>query len=117
MKEKKRKIILSMPEVEESVKKELERQRSPRRYKPPLQIRLLKQQVYTETISLWEIDGEYLEVTQTSQGKYMIYKLSEEELKVWDNYSHFSGGLHDKSANIGEKTGILTGEWGEHKGE
>lgn len=114
MKNEKRKFFLSMPEVEESVKKELKRLRSPRRYKLPLKMKLLKQQVYTEIVSVWEIDGELMEVTQTSQGKYLIYKLSEDELKTWDDYSHFSGELSDKSGNVGEETQVLTGEWGEH---
>ena len=75
---------------------------------------LLKQQIYTETVTVWKINGQLLEITQTSQGKYSIYKLSEQELQEWDNYSHFSGGLSDESANVGEKNRILTGEWGQH---
>ena len=114
MKNEKRKFFLSMPEVEESVKKQLKKLHDPRRYKLPLQIKLLKQQVYTETVSVWEIDGLLLEVTQTSQGKYMIYKLSEEELKTWDDHSHFSGGLNEQSTNVGKRADILTGELGEH---
>ena len=81
---------------------------------PLNQLVLLKQQIYTEIISVWKIGNQLLEITQKSQGKYLIYELTEEELKEWDNYSHFSGGLSNGSANVGEESRILTGEWGQH---
>ena len=77
---------------------------------PPI---LLKQQVYTEIVSVWEIDGELIEITQNTDGKYLMYKLSEDEFKEWDSYSHITLGL-DKCAKIGEKSEILKGEWGQH---
>ena len=82
-----------------------------------MNIKLLKQQIYTEIVSVWEINGQFIETTQTSQGKYFIYKISEKEVKDWDKYSHFTGELNDKCANVGEESKILTGDWGEHLGE
>jgi hypothetical protein len=52
---------------------------------PPI---LLKQQVYTEIVSVWRMNGELIEITQNSDGKYLMYKLTENEFKKWDYYSH-----------------------------
>ena len=77
---------------------------------PPI---LLKQQVYTEIVTVWRIRGELIEITQNSDGKYLLYKLTENEFKQWDSYSHISGGL-DRCAKVGQQTNILQGEWGQH---
>ena len=77
---------------------------------PPI---LLKQQLYTETVSVWKINDELIEITQNSDGKYLLYKLTENEFKEWDSYSHISGGL-DKCTKVGKQAEILHGEWGQH---
>jgi hypothetical protein len=77
---------------------------------PPI---LLKQQLYTEIVSVWRINGELIEITQNSDGKYLVYKLTEKEFKEWDSYSHIFGGLN-KCTKVGEKAKILQAEWGQH---
>jgi hypothetical protein len=77
---------------------------------PPI---LLKQQVYTEIVTVWRIHGELIEITQNSDGKYLMYKLTENEFKEWDSYSHISGGLN-KCMKVGEQAEILQAEWGQH---
>ena len=42
-----------------------------------------------------------------------MYKLTENEFKEWDSYSHITGGLN-KCVKVGEQTEILQGEWGQH---
>ena len=54
---------------------------------------LLKQQSYTEVVSVWKINGELIEVTQNSDGKYSMYKLTEQEFKEWDKNSHITVGI------------------------
>ena len=77
---------------------------------PPI---LLKQQVYTEIVSVWEINGELIEITQNSGGKYLMYKITEKEFKEWNSYSHITGGL-DNCTKIGDQTEILQCECCQH---
>ena len=81
---------------------------------PLPKMNLLKRQAYWEIVSVWEINGRFIEVTQTSEGKYLLYNISKEELEVWDKYSHFTGGLSGKCTNVGDECEIFRGEWGEH---
>lgn len=72
-------------------------------------MKLVKQQVLTEVVSVWEIDGQYIEVTQTSRGKYLLYQLSPREFKEWDNHDNVHG-LGD-GTKVGEKCKVIQGEW------
>ena len=74
---------------------------------PPI---LLKQQIYTESVSVWEINGELIGITQNTDGKYLMYKLSVDEFKEWDSFSHITNGL-DNCVKIGEKSEILKRDW------
>ena len=63
---------------------------------------LLKQHSYWETVSVWKIGEKYLEITQTSDGRYLLTHISEEELEQWDKNDNFCYGLSQNCAKIGE---------------
>ncbi|MBN1383512.1 MAG: hypothetical protein JW983_01350, partial [Elusimicrobia bacterium] len=56
---------------------------------------------------------ELIEVTQNSDGKYLMYKLTDQEFKEWDKYSHITGSLAN-CKQVGENSDILESEWGQH---
>ena len=68
------KHLLSKAEVEEVVRKRM----------AELKPVLLKQKVFTNVVSLWNFSGQYVEITQNTNGKYIVYLMSEEEARKWD---------------------------------
>ena len=68
---------------------------------------LLKQNSYWETVSVWKIGDQLIEITQTSQGKYLLYKISEDEFKEWDGNEHLSYGLSDQCSTVGKPSDII----------
>jgi hypothetical protein len=101
-------FFLSKAEVEELVKNKLDK----------LNLRLVGQKVFTNVVSLWEINGQFIEVTQNTNGGYMIYLMSKREAGEWiiDDHSHCEDcGGHDlgkyPKVLISETIDIKRDEW------
>jgi hypothetical protein len=91
--------FLSMAEVEEAVKKRMAK----------LKPILLKQKIFTNIVSLWNLNGQYVEITQNTNGHYDIYLMSEREANEWDK----DDGSHceDLGINkIGEPPDVIVSE-------